>query len=81
MRIYRRTLKRRLSRQLRRTESAEEAAKIKAALNDDLVLEQIIDSLRSETREIGDGKFIDFLLNVDWEKLFALIIKILGYLG
>lgn len=81
MRVYRRTLKRRLSRQLRHTKSDEETATIKAALNDDLVLEQVIDSLRSETREIGDGKFIDFLLNVDWEKLFKLIVKILGFLG
>jgi len=76
----RRTLKRRLRRQLRKAEAAgdtKQVAVIVAALDDRDILNQTIDNLRTE-RALGDGAFLELLLNVDWEKLLALIIKLIG---
>jgi len=80
MKRRRRTLKRRLRKQLRKAERSgdtKQVAIIVAALDDKDVLDQAIDHLRTE-RALGDGAFLDWLLQIDWEKLFELIAKLIG---
>lgn len=83
----RRTLKRRLRRQLERAERANDTAQvaaIEAVLADKRMQNQLLDDVqqlrkqRRRQRAIGDGSFLDFLKNIDWDKLLELIMKIIG---
>jgi len=87
--LRRRVLKRRLSRQQERAESAIDTAQvaaIEAILSDKRMQNALLDDLQQERkkrrrgrqRAFGDGSFLDFLKNIDWDKLIELIMKIIG---
>lgn len=87
--LRRRVLKRRLSRQQERAEQAingAQVAAIEAILSDKRMQNALLDDLQQERkkrrrgrqRALGDGSFLDFLKNIDWDKLIELIMKIIG---
>ena len=76
----RRTLKRRLKsqrRRLRRQGDTTQYAIVNAALADNDILDQTVDSIKA-TAAIGDGNILEFLLNIDWDRLIAIITQIIG---
>lgn len=87
--LRRRVLKRRLSRQQERAEQAingAQVAAIEAILSSKRMQNALLDDLQQERkkrrrgrqRALGDGSFLDFLKNIDWDKLIELIMKIIG---
>ncbi len=85
--LRRRTLNRRLRRQQERSERAIDTAQtamIEAVLRDKRMQNQLLDDLQQERkkrrrqRAIGDGTFLDFIKNIDWDKLFEIIAKIIA---
>lgn len=76
----RRTLKRRLKsqrRKLRRRGDTSQLAIVEAALADNDIIDQAVDSIKA-TAALGDGSFLDFLLSIDWERLIAILMQIIG---
>ena len=76
----RRTLKRRLKsqrRKLRRRGDLAQLAIVEAALADNDIIDQAVDSFKDQAA-IGDGSFIDFLLSLDWERIIAILTQIIG---
>lgn len=88
--LRRRVLKRRLSRQQERIAEAAinnaQYAAIEAILSSKRMQNALLDDLQQERkkrrrgrqRALGDGSFLDFLKNIDWDKLIELIMKIIG---
>ncbi len=76
----RRTLKRRLKsqrRKLSRRGDTAQLAIVEAALADNNIIDQAVDNIKG-TAALGDGSILDFLLSIDWERLIAILMQIIG---
>ena len=76
----RRTLKRRLKsqrRKLKRRGDTAQLAIVEAALADNDIIDQAVDNIKG-TAALGDGSILDFLLSIDWERLIAILMQIIG---